>query len=381
MPPTGGAAVRLAPENGNAAPTANRDGADHRKENSKLGASTSNRYEPRPASSTGQKPGPRKKQPKQSADVRFAGETPKQIVLHREIARRYSWDDRDKPDRRRPNAKLNTRMRELERLFDDRWGPTLPDDDSGRDDLFIAAHHLAQFGDPHQHIPAWARDRAPWASDAESTALIDRVIRKPRKWGAQRLGDVMRLTSEERERLEITTFRAFGFSDADMEAKRDASEAGRQRARRRAAGAVDRSEYEAASAARNRPWEAFGIGRATYYRRLKAGTLETGDLPSCETETGPYAAEYRLLLRTHLSHGCVPGVEGAGLVSGSQTVLDGREALSAPPAATKTVIDRPTSTKTVLNNKKEDCLCFYREAGTDFLSQPCPCHDASEGQL
>ena len=308
MPPTGGAAVRLAPENGNAAPIGDRDGAVLRKEK-KLGASSSNRYEPRPASSTGKEPGLRKKRQQQIVDDRFVSETPRQRALHREIARRYSWDDRDKPDRRRPNAQLNTRMRELERLFDDRWGPMLPDDDSGRDDLFVAAHHLAQFGDPHQHIPAWARERASWLSDAACTALIERVIRKPRKWGAKALGRKMRLTQEERKRLKITTFRAFDVSDDDMKANRDASEKERLSARRRKAGAVDRAEWlEAHSAARNKPWEALGVSRSTYYRRL--------NVPSRETETGPHAAEYKILLRANQSHGCsghVPGADWSSL--------------------------------------------------------------------
>lgn len=361
MSPTRGAAFRIEgpPENGNAAPTANRDGADHRKDKKPLGsASTSNRYERRSAPSTGKEPGPRKKRQKQIVDDRFADETPKQQALHREIARRYSWDDRDKTDRRRPNAQLNRRMRELELLFEDRWGPTLPDDDSGRDDLLVAAHHLAQsFGDPHQHIPAWVRNRAPWLSDTECTTFIEQVVGKPRKFGAKALGRKMRLTQEERQRLRITTIRAFDVSDDDMKANRAARENVRHRRRRRKAGAVDRAEWLAAnSAARKKPWEALGIGRATYYRRLKA--------PSRETETGPHAAEYKILLRADVSHGCsgsVPGMDASGLACGSGIVLDGRVALSAPPATTKTVIDLPSSRKTFIENEEGDCDCFYRE--------------------
>ena len=57
MPPTGGAAFRLeGPPKGSAAPMGNRDGADNRKAK-KLAASTSNRYEPQSAPSTGSKPG------------------------------------------------------------------------------------------------------------------------------------------------------------------------------------------------------------------------------------------------------------------------------------------------------------------------------------
>lgn len=43
----------------------------------------------------------------------------------------------------------------------------------------------------------------------------------------------------------------------------------RQTARRRAAGAVDRETYEANSLARQKPWEALGMSRATWYRAGK----------------------------------------------------------------------------------------------------------------
>ena len=61
MSPTGGAALRPAPGNGNAAPGANRDGAILRNEQKPLGsASTLNKYEQQPASSTGKTPGTEK---------------------------------------------------------------------------------------------------------------------------------------------------------------------------------------------------------------------------------------------------------------------------------------------------------------------------------
>ncbi len=43
----------------------------------------------------------------------------------------------------------------------------------------------------------------------------------------------------------------------------------RHEARRRAAGAVDRETYEAQSASRNKPWEAVGMSRASWYRAGK----------------------------------------------------------------------------------------------------------------
>ncbi|SMR01283.1 hypothetical protein [Xanthomonas fragariae] len=53
---------------------------------------------------------------------------------------------------------------------------------------------------------------------------------------------------------------------ADMALERDRK---RHEARRRAAGAVDRATYEGRSAARQRPWEALGMSRRTWYRAGK----------------------------------------------------------------------------------------------------------------
>jgi hypothetical protein len=53
------------------------------------------------------------------------------------------------------------RLRQLERIHADRYGRKLPDDDAGRDELNIAAMHIADGGLPEQHIPAWASLWAP----------------------------------------------------------------------------------------------------------------------------------------------------------------------------------------------------------------------------
>jgi hypothetical protein len=49
------------------------------------------------------------------------------------------------------------RLRELERIFSSRYGATHPDDDAGRDDLFLAAHHIREVGgDFVKWAPLWA---------------------------------------------------------------------------------------------------------------------------------------------------------------------------------------------------------------------------------
>ena len=66
----------------------------------------------------------------------------------------------------------------------------------------------------------------------------------------------------------------------DMAAERHRK---RDEARRRAAGAVDRATYEANSASRQKPWEALGMSRASWYRAGKP-------MPACETGSSPITA-------------------------------------------------------------------------------------------
>jgi hypothetical protein len=79
----------------------------------------------------------------------------------------------------------------------------------------------------------------------------------------------LNLTREERQALGITTIRAAGDTDADVEQQRKQRKADRKRASRREAGAMPRDQYEATSAARTKPWAAFGISRRTWERRGK----------------------------------------------------------------------------------------------------------------
>ena len=69
---------------------------------------------------------------------------------HAEIARRY--------DRKRDVEKVSVgalRVTQLQRLFVDRYGRQLPDDDAGKDDAFVMAHALAWRPNAQRRIPAW----------------------------------------------------------------------------------------------------------------------------------------------------------------------------------------------------------------------------------
>lgn len=159
---------------------------------------------------------------------------------HWEIACRYSrkaWDPCEKKRRGRPTLMMKVRLRELERLFYSRWGATLPDDDAGRDDLKVAAHHIAAvYRNPGEHIPAWVGQWAPWLSDAECAALVATVTANPLKWTADKLAWRMRLTDAERTALKITTIGAIDCGKAARAKRRLQRNSAAKRERRREGG-------------------------------------------------------------------------------------------------------------------------------------------------
>jgi hypothetical protein len=67
------------------------------------------------------------------------------------------------------------------------------------------AHHLAHGPDPEHRIGLWLGLWAPWMTGSEAGKLITKVIAKPLRWRAHKLGIRLRLTEAERTRLGITT--------------------------------------------------------------------------------------------------------------------------------------------------------------------------------
>lgn len=215
-------------------------------------------------------------QPQSPAQHRIDGGAEKSTAAQRnvaarlsEISHRYAWHDREQRKRRRHSVIVTIRMRELERLFAFRYGPTLPDDDAGRDDALVMAHHIAQLGMPQGHIPAWLAIWAPWMSKVECAALVARVVKAPLRWTADGLATRVGLDAATRTTLMITTIGSYDTSkDERVESRRQRDKEGHQ-TRRRKAGAVSRAEYETGSAARAEPWRAMGMSRRSWYRKGK----------------------------------------------------------------------------------------------------------------
>jgi len=159
------------------------------------------------------------------------------------------------------------RMRELELIFSSRYGRFLPNEDAGRHDFMIAAHHIAHLGgDAVSHIAHWARLWAPWMTVDELASLTADVMTGPRKFKADTLGRRLKLSQREREELAITTIGAFDFNAEQRRAARKHRRRMKERERRKVRGAKPRADYQANAISRSKPWEALGISRATWYR-------------------------------------------------------------------------------------------------------------------
>ena len=137
---------------------------------------------------------------------------------------------------------------------------------------------IAKAGGPlaeelEQCVMGWARLATPRLGLGATRSCIaearERDGRQRLWWSAQELGDLLRLTTEERERLQVTRIRPAGMTPRKFAAYQRAREAEKAKARRIAKGARPHEQ----SKAQLQPWEALEMSRATYFRRQKAGTL------------------------------------------------------------------------------------------------------------
>lgn len=127
------------------------------------------------------------------------------------------------------------RIAELNRLFRARHGEVLPDNETGRKAVFIAAQHLIQLaGHPQQRIMSWAALRAPWMTVAEVQEILATVATDPKTWKADTLAWQLGLTYADRQTLKITTIGAIDCNQAQRQAKRRMADKLRKRAARKA---------------------------------------------------------------------------------------------------------------------------------------------------
>jgi hypothetical protein len=181
---------------------------------------------------------------------------------HAEIARRYRAA-------RKPFVFADKRLEELERLMRHQHGRTLPDNDEGRRFVTVLANHLGEA----KRIRIWLNDHAPWYGEDDADELIERVERRRTRWRADTIASTKWLNVSYAERLALGLETIGAFDMPKEQRKQLRRERYRPKHRqndrrwkakqRRAKGCKPREQYEAESASRTRPWEAFGISRST----------------------------------------------------------------------------------------------------------------------
>jgi hypothetical protein len=179
----------------------------------------------------------------------------------------------------KPETMRRLRLGNLRVLLRWRCGPELPDDDAGREYLYelLLPISLGPESDLKMQnvIEVWA----PWMDAKERFDLVSAIQRTPgyvRKITGKALGERLRVTSEERERLRLWTIAACDVTDEERAIQQRTKKRAKDKRRRRQAGMNTRAEYLAISVSQRKPWEAFGISRRTWYRQLGTGLHPRG---------------------------------------------------------------------------------------------------------
>ena len=172
----------------------------------------------------------------------------------------------------------------LLKLFRHRYGHQFPDDDAGRDDLFVllCVVSLAPSATDKKiahTIEMWA----PWMSAWEAAEYVEHIGRLniyERMPAAKVLGKRLNLTNAERERLRLWPIAPIDMTVEQLMEQRKLKRRDQEKQRRRNKGVQPRGSYLANA----KPWEAEGIPRSTWYRkrRNETGLLrgKTSPLPT-----------------------------------------------------------------------------------------------------
>lgn len=156
-------------------------------------------------------------------------------------------------------------------LLDRCRGRVLPDDDAGWEYLLDLLAAMSLGRDPRPGMIQASKDWAPWAWEkCKIERAIDDILALPtkqRRITAKALGERLRVTNEERERLSLRTIHPVDMTDEQMAEQKKAKDRARKRRKR---ARTPRDVWEKNSLSKQQPWLAEGISRRTWERRRKA---------------------------------------------------------------------------------------------------------------
>ena len=180
---------------------------------------------------------------------------------------------RKRRGRKTPMQLVALRLNDLGNLFRGRYGIVLPDDDSGRDDVVVAVHHLVRLRGHEGSAERWIEVWAPWMQDDEAERIVAAAKANPQVWKADEIAVRLGVTKQERAMYGLTTIGAIDQTKeqrADLRREKDRL---RKEQLRRAKGSKTRQEY-LDEARKGAPWIEAGMSRATWYRQKQSD--ETG---------------------------------------------------------------------------------------------------------
>jgi len=165
------------------------------------------------------------------------------------------------------------RLANLRKLLRDRNGPTLPDDDAGREYLLELLLPISVGPHADVKMPNAIQTWAPWMQQDEATQLIDHVNRMriwERKPTAKVLGERLGVINHDRERLKLWTIAPCDMGQKGIAWWRKHKKKERMRRLRELRGAKSQST----SISKTKPWTERGISRATWYRQLETTSCQ-----------------------------------------------------------------------------------------------------------
>ena len=172
------------------------------------------------------------------------------------------------------------RYGDLIRLLRHRWGPILPEDDSGWGDLWLLVSNVSLADkEPQKKMRHVIELWAPWMSPERVQDYIKLV------WGldfhqrtqtGEEIGRLLGLTNAERQHLKLWRFMPIDATREEIEAQRKARRSENRRAKLRAKGVRSREAYLAELKSKPKPWEAEGLSQRTWQRRrVSRGSVPT----------------------------------------------------------------------------------------------------------
>jgi hypothetical protein len=128
------------------------------------------------------------------------------------------------------------------RLFRHRYGHELPNDDAGKEDIWVLVQNVSTaISEPEKKMRHAIELWAPWMpADAakEMMAFAMRLPRFERCPTSEELGERLCVTNDIRNKLKLWPFKPMDMSDDELKAQRKARTAARRRERARLKGVV-----------------------------------------------------------------------------------------------------------------------------------------------